>query len=247
MHNTFIATTFDWDHRIPTPWQRTVNRFLHKLDLPFRLTPLQPHMATVEARMNLFHLLEQTIVNEIPGDVVDLGCNAGDSTVVMQRVIRELAPGKRLHAYDSFEGLPPLSDKDSSDGVYDKGDMAVGLDTFVSKFAALGLELPEVHSGWFEATVPKELPDQISFALIDGDLYESTRHLLPHVYERMAPGAIGMFAVYYDDAVFRRDDLAGCYRSPGVKRAADEFFRNKAEDACVLYAGEYSNGYFRKT
>lgn len=34
-------------------------------------------MANVEARMNYFHLLEQTVANKVPGDVVDLGCNAG--------------------------------------------------------------------------------------------------------------------------------------------------------------------------
>ena len=65
--------------------------------------------------MNLFHLLElleQTVANEVAGDVVDLGCNAGDSTVVMQRVITKLAPQKQVHAYDSFEGLPALSAKD---------------------------------------------------------------------------------------------------------------------------------------
>jgi O-methyltransferase len=247
MHNTFIATAFDdWDHRTPAAWQGSANRILRKLRLPFRFTPPQPHMATVEARMNLFHLLEQTVANDVPGDVVDLGCNAGDSTVVMQRVITKLAPRKQVHAYDSFEGLPALSAKDRQDGVYDKGYMAVGPDTFVSKFKALSLKLPKVHRGWFQDTVPNELPDRISFALIDGDLYESTRHVLPYVYERMAPGAIGMLAVYYDEDVFPRDGLAGCYRSPGVKRATDEFFRDKPESVCVLYAGEYSNGYFRK-
>lgn len=247
MHNTFIATAFDdWDHRTATGWQANANRILHKVRLPFRLATPQPHMATVEARMNLFHLLEQTVAHAIPGDVVDLGCNAGDSTVVMQQIITEMAPEKQVHAYDSFEGLPDLSAKDRHDGIYDKGYMAVDSDALIAKFRALSLKMPQVHHGWFQDTVPKELPDRICFALIDGDLYESTRHLLPYVYERMAPGAIGMLAVYYDDDVFRREGLDGCYRSPGVKRATDEFFRDKPEQVCVLYAGEYTNGYFRK-
>jgi hypothetical protein len=114
-----IATAFDdWDHRIPAAWQGNANRMLRKLRLPFRFMAPQPHMATVEARMNLFHLLEllelleQAVANEVAGDVVDLGCNAGDSTVVMQRVITKLAPQKQVHAYYSFEGLPALSAKD---------------------------------------------------------------------------------------------------------------------------------------
>ncbi len=246
MDNTFIATTFDWDHRTPTDGQRFLNKVLRKLRFRAQLTPTPSDMANVEARMNLFHLLEQTVANKVPGDVVDLGCNAGDSTIVMQKVITTLAPEKQVHAYDSFEGLPDLTENDSKDGVYVKGYMAAGLDLFTRKFQQLGLKMPHTHKGWFEATVPSELPDKISFALIDGDLYESTKHVLPHVYERMAPGAIGMIAVYYDEAIYPRKALAGGYRSPGVKRATDEFFKDKPEKVHVLYANEYSNGYFRK-
>lgn len=246
MDNAFIATNFDWDLRNPTSWQRVTNRILRKLGVPVRLTPRSSDMANIEARMNLFHLLEQTVFNKVPGDVVDLGCNAGDSTIVMQQVISELDPTKLVHAFDSFEGLPELTDNDSLDGVYAKGYMAAGLDLFISKFQALDLEVPQVHKGWFEETIPKGLPDTISFALFDGDLYESTKHLLPHVYDRMPVGAIGMIAVYYDETILPRKDISGGYRSPGVKRATDEFFRDKPEKVKVLYANEYSNGYFRK-
>ena len=246
VNNTFIATTLDWDRRTPKGWQRQLNRVLGKLRLPVRLIPAPSDMANVEARMNLFHLLEQTVANKVPGDVVDLGCNSGDSTIVMQRVISELAPEKQVHAFDSFEGLPELSDNDRQDGVYAKGYMAAGLDLFTRKFKELGLKMPHTHKGWFEETVPKHLPDKISFALIDGDLYGSTIHVLPFIYERMAPGAIGMIAVYYDESIFPRQGLSGGYRSPGVKRATDEFFKDKPEKVHVLYANEYSNGYFRK-
>jgi len=246
MDNAFIATTFDWDHRTPSSWQRFANKVLGKLNIPVRLTPAPADMANVEARMNLFHLLEQTMANQVPGDVVDLGCNAGDSTIVMQRIVTALDPTKQVHAYDSFEGLPALTASDSKDGVYGKGYMAAGLDLFTKNFNALGLKLPNTHKGWFESTIPRELPEKISFALFDGDLYESTKHLLPHVYERMSPGAIGMIAVYYDAATLARKGVSGGYRSPGVKRATDEFFKDKPEKVHVLYANEYTNGYFRK-
>ncbi len=222
------------------------NKVLRKLKMPVRLSPAPSDMANVEARMNLFHLLEQTAASGIPGDVVDLGCNAGDSTVVMQRVISTLAPEKEVHAFDSFEGLPELTKDDSKDGVYAQGYMAASIDLFTRKFEKLDLKMPKIHKGWFERTVPAELPDKISFALFDGDLYESTKHLLPHVYERMSPGAIGMIAVYYDELIFPRTGISGGYRSPGVKRATDEFFKDKPEKVDLLYANEYSNGYFRK-
>lgn len=246
MDNAFIATTFDWDHRTPTAWQLVANKAFNKLRVPVRLSPAPGHMANVEARMNLFHLLEQVIAYGVPGDVVDLGCNAGDSTIVMQRVVKALAPERQVHAFDSFEGLPDVTGSDAVDGVYGKGYMAAPLDVFRRKFDQVGLPHPHVHKGWFQDTVPQCLPDRIAFALIDGDLYESTQHVLPHVYERMAPGSIGMIAVYYDESVLPRRGLSGGYRSPGVKRACDEFFQGRPEDVRVLYANEYSNGYFRK-
>ncbi len=246
MHNTFIATTFDWDHRNPTDWQRCLNKVLNKLHVPAKVIPPQPHMANVEIRMNLFHLLEQTLVRGVPGDVVELGCNAGESTIVMRRIMDELGSDKQLHAYDSFEGLPELTEADRKDGVYSAGHMAVGEDVLIKNFEQLGLRLPKIHKGWFQDTVPSQLPDHICFALLDGDLYESTRHILPHVYERMLPGAIGMIAVYYDEELLPRKDLEGGYRSPGVKHAVDEFFADKPEKVGMLYASENGCGYFRK-
>lgn len=246
MDNAFIATTFDWDRRTPRPWQRVLNKAFGKLRIPVRISPPPSDMANVEARMNLFHLLDQVISCNVPGDVVDLGCNAGDSTIVMQKLVSALAPEKQVHAYDSFEGLPEVKGSDAADGVYAKGHMSASDDLLRWKFKKLGLQLPHIHKGWFEDTVPRDLPERISFALFDGDLYESTKHLLTHVYERMSPGAIGMIAVYYDETIFPRKGLSGGYRSPGVKRATDEFFRDKPEKVSVLYANEYSNGYFRK-
>ena len=55
-----------------------------------------------------------------------------------------------------------------------------------------------------------------------------------------------MFGIYYDEAVFSRPHTPPWYKSPGVKQATDEFFRDKPEKVHVLYANEYSNGYFRK-
>src|SRR5690606_35556659 len=91
MDNAFIATTFDWDDRTPKDWQTFLNRAFRKIGIPVLLTPPTPPMSNVESRMNLFHLVEQTAVNKVPGDVVDVGCNAGDSTIVMQKVITTLA------------------------------------------------------------------------------------------------------------------------------------------------------------
>lgn len=246
MDNTFIASYLDWDHRTPTDWQRFANRVLRKLKRNTRLTPAPGDMANVEARMNLFFLIEQVMVHGVPGDVVDIGCYAGDSTIVMQKVVTTLAPEKTVHAYDSFEGLPTLTDNDLKDKVYQKGYMATTMDVFKQRFNTVGLKMPEIHKGWFEDTIPGQLPDRISFAWMDGDLYESAKHYLPHLYERMSPGAIGAIAVYYDEKKFPRKGLSPAYISPGYRRALDEFLADKPEKVSLLYSNEYTMGYFRK-
>jgi len=227
-----------------------LNGLFSGLRLKVRVAP-PPYswgFGNVESRMNVFHLASQTVAYDVPGDLVEVGCAEGHSSVVIQAVLEEEARGrKRFHVYDSFEGLPEPALTDAMDGVYGKGDMAAPLERFESNFRRAGLDVrPVIHRGWFEATIPSELPDRISFAMIDCDLYSSTAHVLPAVYARMSPGAIGMFGVYYDAEVYRCENIPGTYASPGVKRATDEFFADKPERVSVLYANEYSNGYFRK-
>lgn len=253
MDDAFIAKWLpNWDHRMPLPWQRSINRLLRYTRIGVQTGPrsFQWGMASVEARMNLFHLASQCAAFRVPGDFVEIGCNAGESSVVIQHIANTLAPNKQVHFYDSFEGAPavPPGGVDSQLAVYGKGDMSASLFVFHDTFRRVGLPPPtSVHKGWFEETIPAQLPDQIAFALLDGDLYSSTKHVLPHLYARMAPGAVCMFGVYYDEAVLSRPSIIPQYKSPGVKLATDEFFAGKPEHVAVLYAGEYTNGYFRKT
>jgi O-methyltransferase len=246
MDNTFIATYFNWDHRTPQNKHRYANKILNLLGVDGKIVPKPPDMANIEARMNIFHLMRHVAVSGIPGDVVEVGCNAGESSIVIQKVLNEYAPEKEFHVYDSFEGVPEVKGQDAKDNVYTTGSMSVSESTLYNNFAEVGLTPPHVHKGWFEDTVPSELPDQLSFAIVDGDLYSSTKHILPYVYERLSPGGICLFGIYYNEAIFRRDNTPDCYKSPGASKAIDEFFADKPESVSLLYANEYSNGYFQK-
>mgnify|MGYP001270347547 CR=1 FL=1 len=249
MDNAFVANWFKWDHRMPLPWHRPLNKLLRYTRLNMQVVPrsFRWGMASIEARMNLFHLASQCAAYRVPGAFVEIGCNAGESSVVLQHIVNTLAPEREVHYFDSFEGTPPPTGPDAALGVYGTGDMSASLFAFHDTFRRAGMPSPpHVHKGWFEDTIPRFLPDRIAFALLDGDLYSSTKHVLPHLYARMAPGAVCMFGVYYDEAVLSRPHTIPQYKSPGVKVATDEFFADKAEKVSVLYAGEYSNGYFRK-
>jgi O-methyltransferase len=201
-------------------------------------------MASIESRINIFHLLSQVIVQGVPGDIVEIGCHAGESTVVLQRVIQELDPSRELHAFDSFQGVPQGSSAD--EGVYKPGDMSASKTRFNENFDRLGLMLPAVHAGWFEQTLPSSLPKQIAFALLDADLYRSTLQALEAVYPRLSPGAICLLGVYRDPRTKAAMTTDKRYISPGVKQACDEFFADKPERINILLAGNYTSGYFRR-
>jgi len=201
-------------------------------------------MASIESRMNLFHLLSQTLINRVEGDVVEIGCHEGESSVVLQAVIQSIDPTRQLHVFDSFHGVP---NGDAADkGVYKAGDMKASKMQLYENFDHLGLKRPLVHSGWFEKTLPLFLPERIAFGLIDADLYRSTLFSLRTAYPRLTPASICLLGVYWDPqaGVVTTTDMK--YRSPGVKQACDEFFTNKPERISILLAGNYTSGYFRK-
>jgi O-methyltransferase len=201
-------------------------------------------MASIESRMNMFHLLSQVLGQGVPGDVVEIGCHAGESSVILQHMVQALDPGRELHAFDSFQGVPRGTSADEE--VYRLGDMAASADQFKENFIRLGLKLPTIHPGWFEQTLPDSLPVRIAFALLDADLYQSTLHALESVYPRLSPGAVCLLGVYWDPRTKVAMTTDKNYKSPGVKKACDEFLADKPERINVLIAGNYTSGYFQK-
>jgi O-methyltransferase len=243
MHNTFVAELVP---RGAHSWRvNLANRALRLLGKSARLVvPQHDAMWSVESRLNLFHLATSVLEFGVPGDFVEIGCHDGESSVLLQRLLTSLDASRKLHVYDSFQGLPKPSPEDES--AYEPGEMRTSRAALVARFEQAKMPLPVIHEGWFEQTLPGGLPDRIAFALIDGDIYASTRVALEHVYPRLAPRAIAKFGAYCDEAVHVPRTTSLKYRCPGVKRASDEFLADKPESVSVLYAGEYTTGYFRK-
>ena len=201
-------------------------------------------MASIESRMNIFHLVNLVLSKDIQGDFVEVGCNTGESTVIIQNILQERSSDRTLYAFDSFEGVPDIHFAD--EGVYTKGDMKATRKVFDLNFEKLNLKKPKTFAGWFQDTLYANLPTQIAFALIDADLYESTLIALKEVYKRLNKGAVCMFGVYWDNNANINLTTDRKYHSPGVKKACDEFFADKPEKINILLAGNYTSGYFTK-
>lgn len=136
--------------------------------------------------MMVSHAQHETILRLLreslsqPGDVVEAGCNAGSTSGVLATVVA--GTGRRLHLFDSFDGLPV----ESGYG----GQMAATRHVLeLNVRQQLGEEtLPdfvEVCEGWFEETLPAALPERICFAFIDCDVFDSLIDCVPPILERL--------------------------------------------------------------
>ncbi len=257
MDNFFITRDFDWQIRRSSHLDRALNIVAKRLGMKastaafvdgliyrlsgFSFAPTCSGVSTnVEQRINMFHLVSQTIAYNVEGDLVEVGCNEGQSAVLIGKILRGYNSSKKLHVYDSFEGLPATRAEDG--GLYKRGDLATSEDILRTNFRTHGLDLPAIHKGWFDDTLAQELPAQISFAHLDGDLYDSIMVSLKYVYPRLAEGAICLVDDYCDTSI----NPNGWNYLPGVKKACDEFLADKRETISYLYSGAFTHGFFRK-
>ena len=257
MDNFFIVSDFDWQVRRSSHLDRALNlitrRFgvnsdtagfvdgLIRKSTGMSLSPVRSGISTnIEQRMNMYHLVSQTIAYNVPGDLVEVGCNEGQSSVLIAKVLKDMNCGKTFHVYDSFEGLPSSRTEDGSS--YKAGDLKTSQDALVSNFRKHGLEPPIIHKGWFENTLKEGLPEKISFAYLDGDFYDSIMTSLRYVYPRLSAGAVCLIDDYCDLEI----NPAGWNNLPGVKKACDEFMFDKPEEICYIYSGAFTHAFFRK-
>jgi len=198
------------------------------------------NMINISQAVNIYHLLIRTILLKVPGEIVELGCFKGVTTMIMQKTLDQYRSNKRIHVYDSFQGLPEKTKKDGST-YFKKGFCRAEERDLIMNFKKAKLKLPVIHKGLFKDTLPGHLPNKISFAYLDGDFYTSTKEGLKHLYLRLSKGAIVVIDDYCDPKVHNVHNIL-----PGVKRACDEFFKNKPEKMSVLISGWQSHGYFVK-
>lgn len=163
--------------------------------------------------------LEKVIRNGVEGDVVELGCYEGSTSVLFRQMLEELGSTKELHVYDSFQGLPHKSPEDDSPlgEAFLPGSLSAPVSVLEKKFSQAGLRYPVIHKGWFADMTNHDMPHQISFALADGDFYSSVKESLELVWPHLSRGGV----IVVDD--YGNDKL------PGVRVATDEFCRGRGE------------------
>lgn len=192
----------------------------------------QDYMQQVTARETeiLLQELTKTLTHNIPGDVVEFGCYKADTSVLYQKLLESMGHGgviqsenhapsssqKTLWLYDSFEGLPAKTREDNSAAgdAFQAGELLVTKREVIEKFKKMGLKLPKIKKAFFDdLDIIYDIPEKISYAFLDGDLYQSIKTSLRLVAEKMSQGGV---IIVHD---YNNPEL------PGSSRAVDEWLK----------------------
>lgn len=188
---------------------------------------IKEHPDTISSLVNIeqmkFILDNLSDALNLTGDVVELACNIGTTSLYIRRLLNAERSKKIFHVYDSFEGLPA---PEPIDGILcKKGDMRKEQHEFERTFFNAGLDCPIVHKGWFAEIPDHEYPSEICFAFLDGDFYSSITDSFNKIYDKVVPGGVILVHDYEGEML------------PGCKAACDDFLSDKSETVSEIFWG----------
>jgi len=166
----------------------------------FTMTPPQRVLGLIDA---IRHVVE----SRIEGDVVECGVWRGGSMMSAALTLLDAGDTSRtLHLFDTFEGMPPPTEKDRTRAGRLASDVLAAtrrkegysvwayasFDDVQRNLASTGYPAERVRlvRGKVEDTIPGNAPERIAVLRLDTDWYESTRHELEHLYPRLVPNGV---------------------------------------------------------
>jgi O-methyltransferase len=187
-------------------------------------------MTSVERMFALWTACRYIAAAGLAGDVVECGVWRGGSSMMAALALGEVGQRRPMWLYDTFEGMPPPSDRDvdytgaSAASALEEDVRAPGisnnwawatLDDVQANMTATGYPTQLLHyvQGKVEETIPAQAPEQIALLRLDTDWYDSTRHELEHLYPRLVKGGVLII-----------DDYG---HWEGARGAVDEYFEER--------------------
>ena len=186
-------------------------------------------MIGMQRLTSLQDCVEQILLDDVPGDLIECGVWRGGACILMRAVLAAHGDTtRRVWLADSFEGVP------RSDPSTYKADKRIRLDRYAS---ILGVPEKEVRAnferygllddqvcflpGLFKDTLHNAPIDQIAVLRLDGDLYESTIQALDALYPLLSPGGFCIIDDYH--AIEACEQAVTDYRSThGISAAVTE-------------------------
>jgi O-methyltransferase len=164
---------------------------------------------------NLSRLAKRIEDENIPGDVVECGVYRGGSAATMARVATHSALRRTVWLFDSFQGMPPVTEVDGPGAQDWVGALVYDARKVAKLLKRTGADMSRVRivEGFFADSFPTVDIPQIALLNVDSDWYESVKICFEKFYDAVVPGGF----VSIDDY--------GTW--PGCRLAVDEFFTKR--------------------
>lgn len=180
--------------------------------------------STIQGVQHTYLAARDVVLRNVPGCFVECGVAYGAQVMAMAEAAKPIQ--YEFHLFDSFEGIPmagpndhdqpgigafvvdpnlPLRERLKSSGI-----SASSVENVKNNLAKQGFVRGfHYHKGWFQDTLPVTETGPIAMLRLDGDLYESTKVCLEHLWKKIVPGG----CMILDD-----------YPLAGSRKALEEFF-----------------------
>jgi hypothetical protein len=187
-----------------------------------------PYTMTSPERMAALYMAVNYVVrHNIPGDFVECGVwRGGSSMLAAHTFLLRGDKRRRLFLFDTFSGMTRPDERDvdrdgqpafshwlqNQRGPGENAWCYASLDDVKHNMYATGYPADRIHlvPGDVKETLPHPAIGVISILRLDTDWYESTRHELECLYDKVAPNGVTIIDDY------------GHWK--GARRAVDEFF-----------------------
>ena len=188
-------------------------------------------MTSVSRIISLCDAVKHVSETGVKGDIVECGVWRGGSMMAIAETLRSVDDlDRHLYLFDTFEGMSAPTDDDRRfDGtpaqrtweergrIGDDGSdwCYASIEDVNQTMRLTGYPADRVHlvKGKVEDTIPDAAPETIALLRLDTDWYESTRHELEHLFDRITPGGI----LIIDDYGYWQ----------GARKAVDEFIATR--------------------
>jgi len=165
-------------------------------------------MTSVERLVSLSRAVDHINTHHIAGDIVECGVWKGGSMLLVARKLARLNDTTRqLFLFDTFEGMSePTKEDVSAVNQTTAGDLldAVGrtdgdnvwcyspLEEVKANLQKTDYPFGQIHfiKGKVEDTLPEPSIGKIALLRLDTDWYESTKHELETLYDKLVPGGV---------------------------------------------------------
>ena len=171
--------------------RKIIRSLINKLEI------IDNNIICAHGRFELYLMQAMLLALDIEGPVLELGCYKGGSTAKLSLICN--LTGRELHAFDSFEGLPPPNELDVKHNYiswictnktvhYTTGSYAGSLDEVKSNVSKYGIiDNSFFYKGFFEETLPN-FSKKPAFIFMDVDYIESAKIVIRNLWPKLISG-----------------------------------------------------------